>query len=207
MSRVSTSSKDAELQGVTDQANAQGGVQHAFDGKLPGRAKKGSMSYQRTAARLSIIAHDSKGKPGQPFSIPAAVQTYTGDFTSIGGTITAAQHGALAGGTLHAEVIAAGAAGFMSGADKTKLDNYPPAATTTANDSNAVQRNSGVINGTQYNVSGARVVTARQAGWTVATGGVRNALTAASSQADHNEALRALIIDLHSAAGHGLIGP
>lgn len=32
------------------------------------------------------------------------------------------QHGARGGGTLHADVIAGGASGFMSGADKTKLD-------------------------------------------------------------------------------------
>ena len=43
------------------------------------------------------------------------------------GTLPAARfddtaHGARAGGTLHANVVAAGAAGFMSGADKTKLD-------------------------------------------------------------------------------------
>lgn len=43
------------------------------------------------------------------------------------GTLPAARfddtaHGSRSGGTLHAEVIAAGAAGFMSGTDKTKLD-------------------------------------------------------------------------------------
>lgn len=38
------------------------------------------------------------------------------------GLITAAQHGAQTTGTLHAAAIAAGASGFMTGADKTKLD-------------------------------------------------------------------------------------
>lgn len=44
------------------------------------------------------------------------------------GVISDEQHGEQPGGALHAEVIADGAAGFMSGADKTKLDAIPPAA-------------------------------------------------------------------------------
>lgn len=38
------------------------------------------------------------------------------------GVITDAQHGTRSGGTTHANVVAAGAAGFMTGADKTKLN-------------------------------------------------------------------------------------
>jgi len=45
-------------------------------------------------------------------------------------------HGTRAGGTTHAAVIAAGASGFMTGADKTKLDGI--AASATANSSDAV---------------------------------------------------------------------
>lgn len=48
---------------------------------------------------------------------------------SIAGTIDDTQHGARAGGTLHATAIAAGAAGFMTGADKTKLDGIASGAT------------------------------------------------------------------------------
>ncbi len=40
----------------------------------------------------------------------------------VGVLATDAQHGDRGGGTLHADVIAAGADGFMTGADKTKLD-------------------------------------------------------------------------------------
>jgi pectin methylesterase-like acyl-CoA thioesterase len=40
-------------------------------------------------------------------------------------------HGNRGGGTLHAEVIAAGASGFMSGTDKTKLDGVATGATNT----------------------------------------------------------------------------
>lgn len=40
-------------------------------------------------------------------------------------------HGARGGGTLHADVIAAGASGFMTGADKTKLDGISAGADVT----------------------------------------------------------------------------
>lgn len=40
-------------------------------------------------------------------------------------------HDNLPGGTLHADVIAGGASGFMTGADKTKLDGIAPGATAT----------------------------------------------------------------------------
>jgi hypothetical protein len=43
----------------------------------------------------------------------------------VGVLATDAQHGARGGGTQHSVVIAAGANGFMSGADKTKLDGLP----------------------------------------------------------------------------------
>lgn len=54
-----------------------------------------------------------------------------------------------------------------------------------------------------------QVVGNRRAGWGAAPGdGVRASLSSASSQADHNAALRALIHDLHggAAGSHGLIG-
>jgi hypothetical protein len=45
------------------------------------------------------------------------------------GAITDVQHGARGGGSLHALAIAGGAAGFFSGADKSKLDNIPSGTT------------------------------------------------------------------------------
>jgi hypothetical protein len=42
---------------------------------------------------------------------------------SIAGTLTDSQHGSRGGGTLHAVAIASGASGFMSGADKAKIDS------------------------------------------------------------------------------------
>ncbi len=63
----------------------------------------------------------------------AAVAT-SGSAADLGsGTLPAARfddtaHGNRAGGALHANVVAAGAAGFMSGADKTKLDGIAASA-------------------------------------------------------------------------------
>lgn len=63
----------------------------------------------------------------------AAVAT-SGSASDLGaGTLPAARfddtaHGARAGGTLHAIAVAAGAAGFMTGADKTKLDGIAAGA-------------------------------------------------------------------------------
>jgi microcystin-dependent protein len=50
------------------------------------------------------------------------------DSIQVGVLATDAQHGIRGGGTLHAAVIAAGAAGFMLGADKTKLDGIATGA-------------------------------------------------------------------------------
>lgn len=47
----------------------------------------------------------------------------------VGVLATDAQHGVRGGGTQHADVIAAGASGFMTGGDKTKLDGIDTAAT------------------------------------------------------------------------------
>lgn len=51
--------------------------------------------------------------------------TVNADNIQVGILATDAQHGVRGGGTQHAEVVAAGAAGFMSGTDKTKLDSIP----------------------------------------------------------------------------------
>ena len=63
------------------------------------------------------------------------------------GVISDAQHGTRGGGTTHAVVIAAGAAGFMIGADKTKLDGIEAAADVTdfANVSAALAAASGSV--------------------------------------------------------------
>lgn len=53
------------------------------------------------------------------------------DDIQVGVLATDAQHGVRGGGTQHANAVAAGAAGFMTGADKTKVDALPGAGATT----------------------------------------------------------------------------
>lgn len=59
-------------------------------------------------------------------------------FSGLSGTLSDVQHGTRSGGTLHAEAIAGGAAGFLSGADKTKLGQFLPAASKTLTVSNTL---------------------------------------------------------------------
>ncbi len=54
--------------------------------------------------------------------------TITADNVEVGVLQTDAQHGVRGGGTQHADVVAAGADGFMTGADKTKMDGITAGA-------------------------------------------------------------------------------
>jgi hypothetical protein len=68
---------------------------------------------------------------------PIATTGSASDLSS--GTLPAARfddtaHGNRAGGSLHADVIAAGASGFMTGADKTKLNGIATGATANSSD-------------------------------------------------------------------------
>lgn len=66
-------------------------------------------------------------------AVAAAVGTANaeGSATSLSRSDHVHDHGAQTSGTLHAAVIAAGASGFMTGADKTKLDGIASGATAT----------------------------------------------------------------------------
>ena len=80
---------------------------------------------------VDVGAHASRHAPGGADAIATAA---VGDIQPLGTTAAGVQnnfargdhihaHGNLAGGSTHALAIAAGADGFLSGADKTKLDN------------------------------------------------------------------------------------
>jgi hypothetical protein len=74
--------------------------------------------------KLDGVATGATVAPALASTTPAAVGVAA---VGVGTTTARADHvhahGTQAGGTLHADVIAAGASGFMSGTDKTKLDN------------------------------------------------------------------------------------
>lgn len=72
------------------------------------------------------------------------------DDVKVGVLATDAQHGTRAGGGLHANVVAAGAAGFMTGADKSKLDALPAAMICQRLNANATTT---VVTATATNLS------------------------------------------------------
>lgn len=65
------------------------------------------------------------------------------DATEVTGTISDAQHGTRGGGTLHTNAVAAGAAGFMTGTDKTKLDGIEAGAAAPGGSDGELQRRNG----------------------------------------------------------------
>jgi hypothetical protein len=100
--------------------------------------------------QLPIGGPAGAGYPPEAHAIGGALHT---------GSLTAALHGNLPGGALHATVIAAGAAGFMSGADKTKLDGIASGATANTGTVTSValtdnQRHTGAITGDTAGESG-----------------------------------------------------
>jgi len=74
--------------------------------------------------KLSGIATGATANAADAFLLARA--NHTGTIPAAGFDDTS--HGARAGGTLHANAVAAGAAGFMTGADKTKLDGVATGA-------------------------------------------------------------------------------
>jgi hypothetical protein len=90
-----------------------------------------------------------------------------GNFTDLNTNKLATTHEG-AGGAVHANAVAAGAAGFMTGADKTKLDGIATAA--TANSTDAQLRDRSTHTGTQLALTISDFSTAADARITAATG-------------------------------------
>jgi len=104
-------------------------------------AQIGSGSPRGAGAGLVLNANDLDVVANGDGSI-----TVNANDIQVGVLATDGQHGVRGGGTQHADVIAAGADGFMTGADKTKLDNIETAATAeTFNQESVTTEN---INGT-----------------------------------------------------------
>lgn len=134
---------------------------------------------------------------------------FSGDlpFSRISGSFTDTLHGNRGGGTLH-DVATSGTAGFMSAADKTKLDTYPATSTTAVTASTGVERDAGgAINATGYEVSGAPVVGARKASVATVTETATGVYGANEQTMLDNlkTAVNTLIARLNTSTGHGLI--
>lgn len=68
----------------------------------------------------------------------------------VGVLASDAQHGNRGGGSVHANAVASGAAGFMTGADKAKLDGLPGACSTTVWSADSDASSSAHANGIRY---------------------------------------------------------
>jgi len=93
-----------------------------------------ALTFAQVTGAGQITAGAGMVKSGNTLNVVAnadASIVVAADDIKVGVLATDAQHGTRGGGTLHATVIAAGAAGFMSGADKTRLDGMTTGATNT----------------------------------------------------------------------------
>lgn len=75
-----------------------------------------------TAASAAVAAHTALADPHPEYLTPAEADTAYAPSAHVG-----------AGGAAHSNAVAAGVAGFMTGADKTKLDGVAAGATANAN--------------------------------------------------------------------------
>lgn len=125
--------KSVELPG--DIADGSEGELISFDalGVAAMTPKSGTPGFILTENAAGVPTFQAGGGGGGVTSFETrvgAVVSAVGDysFAEISGTLSDAQHAARGGGTLHADVIASGADGFMTGADKAILDGIEPGA-------------------------------------------------------------------------------
>ena len=106
---------------------ADGATANSSDAVLLARANHTGTQAAGTITGLAAVATSGSAADLSAGILPAARFDDTA-------------HGARAGGTLHANVVAAGAAGFMTGADKTKLDGVATGATANSSDATLLAR-------------------------------------------------------------------
>lgn len=140
-----------------------------------------------------------------------SLSTFTGSISDLSGTITDAQHGARAGGTLHATATGS-VAGFLSATDKSLINTATDAATGSAlcqrdvNGDLTVRR----MNSNRYNVAGTQVVSAQGTGYlniSVTSLKDGSAITTAFNATNFGLLVRftATVFDYLGVSGHGLI--
>ncbi len=94
-----------------------------------------SLSFTQFTGLGEVIAGAGLTKTGNTIDVIANADgsiVVNPDDLKVGVLATDAQHGNRGGGTVHAAVIASGAAGFMTGADKAKLDGVSAGAAVSA---------------------------------------------------------------------------
>ena len=115
---------DALVSGVSS-VNGQGGVV-VLDAADVGADAAGTAT---TAAAAAVAAHTALADPHPQYLTPAEASSAYAPLAHVG-----------SGGAAHANAIAAGAAGFMTGADKTKLDGVAAGATQNSADATLLAR-------------------------------------------------------------------
>lgn len=130
-----TGSDKTKLDGI-----ASGATANSSDATLLARANHTGTQAPATiqvSATQRLLGRTTAGAG------PAEELTASQGRTLLGlviGTDVAAQSHVGSGGTAHADVIAAGASGFMSGADKTKLNGIAAGATANSSDATLLAR-------------------------------------------------------------------
>jgi hypothetical protein len=115
-----TPNTKAYLSDTAGKAGTSAGTIEAFLGYITE-----NNTVDNTLARVGLA-------PTRPLTNSDGSLIITSSTAIVGVLASDAQHGVRGGGTQHSNVVAAGAAGFMTGADKTKLDGLPSAAVPTS---------------------------------------------------------------------------
>jgi hypothetical protein len=112
------------------------GTEHAESGWIlatdaPIALGTSPLTYARFTGAAQLVAGDGLTKTGNSVDVVAHADgsiAVSADAVQVGTLATDAQHGARGGGTQHAAAVAGGASGFLTGADKTKLDGVASGA-------------------------------------------------------------------------------
>lgn len=121
--------KAAAAVGVATSA-ARADHKHDVSTAAPGSVTIGAAAAEGTATSLARSDHThALAAPATPQTVGTA--NATGSATSPARADHVHAHGAQTDGTLHAAAVPAGASGFMTGADKSKLDGVAAGATNT----------------------------------------------------------------------------
>ena len=117
-----------------EEGTANGGNGFVLTTIAPITLNSTGLTFAQFSGAGQIVAGTGLTKTGNTLNVIANADgsiVANADDIQVGVLATDAQHGSRGGGTLHSVVVNAGAAGFMSGADKTKLDAIQSLAATS----------------------------------------------------------------------------